>query len=213
MEKLVCGICVIAIFFSGCQSIKKPIEKTESLTQESVSEKPEIVNKEGVTKTKMLEPSEEGLATISEFKQALETGDIPLQSIPENIEFVEPSQIDVSAETIFTNIYFELDSYNISKEYHDCLKQIADYLKQHPKTYILIEGHCDERGTREYNLVLGEQRALAVRRLLIVFGISPERIYTISYGLSKPADPGHNQEAWAKNRRCEFKLGMRKNEE
>lgn len=71
---------------------------------------------------------------------------------------------------------------------------------------VLIEGHCDERGTREYNLVLGEQRALSTRRFLVGLGVSPKRLYTVSYGEDMPADPRSNEEAWAKNRRAEFKI-------
>ena len=88
----------------------------------------------------------------------------------------------------------------------ETLKVIARYLLDHPKISVIIEGHCDERGTREYNLVLGEQRALSTRRFLISLGMSPDRLHTVSYGEDKPLDPASNEEAWAKNRRAEFKI-------
>ena len=82
------------------------------------------------------------------------------------------------------------------------LKENAELLKKYPKVKIQIEGHCDERGTNEYNLALGERRANSTKNYLVSLGISPDRISTISYGEEKPLDPGHNEEAWAKNRRA-----------
>jgi peptidoglycan-associated lipoprotein len=70
----------------------------------------------------------------------------------------------------------------------------------------MIEGHCDERGTREYNMVLGEQRALSTRRFLVSLGVSPDRLHTVSYGKDMPLDTASNEEAWAKNRRGQFKI-------
>lgn len=208
-------ICISFILFSGCQSIKKPSESTKVLEQGIPSGQSDISSRPvtDTTEEKQQPLSGEGLATISDFKSALESGDVPLQRIPADIDFLPATQIDDSAKEIFENIYFSFDSYQVEEKYQDVLKKIASYLKQHPEVHVLIEGHCDERGTREYNLVLGEQRALAIRRILIILGISPERIHTVSYGFSKPADPEHNEQAWAKNRRCEFKLGVKKTSE
>jgi len=82
------------------------------------------------------------------------------------------------------------------------LKGNADLLKKYHNVKIQIEGHCDERGTVEYNLALGERRANSTRTYLVSIGVSPERISTISYGKERPLDPAHNEEAWAKNRRA-----------
>jgi peptidoglycan-associated lipoprotein len=82
------------------------------------------------------------------------------------------------------------------------LKQNAALLAKYPRVKIQIEGHCDERGTSQYNLALGERRATSTKQYLITLGISADRISTISYGEEKPLDPGHNEEAWAKNRRA-----------
>jgi len=103
-------------------------------------------------------------------------------------------------------IYFDFDRSSIKTSERSKLDAIAKILKSKPETKIQIEGHCDERGTEEYNRALGERRALAAREYLIRSGISADRIFTISYGEDKPADPGHNEEAWAKNRRDEFIL-------
>jgi peptidoglycan-associated lipoprotein len=103
-------------------------------------------------------------------------------------------------------VHFDFDKSEIKPEYYDVIKAEADYLAAVPSMSVTVEGHCDERGTREYNLALGERRANAVKNALIAQGISPSRIITISYGEERPLDPRHNEEAWAKNRRAEFKF-------
>jgi len=104
------------------------------------------------------------------------------------------------------NIYFEFDESTLSQEAQDTLKKKADVLRENPSFSAKITGHCDERGTNEYNLALGERRARSAEKFLMALGISGDRIETISYGEEKPADPGSNEEAWAKNRRDEFAL-------
>lgn len=101
-------------------------------------------------------------------------------------------------------IYFEFDSYTLSEEARNNLSNSADWLKAHSSLKVLIEGHCDERGTEEYNLALGEKRAKSVKDYLVQLGVSSENISTISYGEEFPVDARHNEEAWAKNRRAEF---------
>ncbi len=103
-------------------------------------------------------------------------------------------------------VYFDFDSSVIKPTERPKIETVAAFLKHNPQYDILIEGHCDERGTIEYNRALGERRALAIRAMLIDLGIAPQRIETISYGEERPVDPRHNEEAWAKNRRGEFVL-------
>jgi peptidoglycan-associated lipoprotein len=83
---------------------------------------------------------------------------------------------------------------------------VANYFKQHSAEKLQIEGHCDERGTEEYNRALGERRALAIREYLVNLGVAADRVYTLSWGEDKPADTGHDEAAWGKNRRGEFIL-------
>jgi peptidoglycan-associated lipoprotein len=104
------------------------------------------------------------------------------------------------------NIYFDFDKADLKPEAKATLRNKADWLRMNPSYALRIEGHCDERGTNEYNLALGERRAHAAKKFLTALGISDDRISTISYGEERPADPRSNQEAWAKNRRDEFKL-------
>ncbi|RKX65746.1 MAG: peptidoglycan-associated lipoprotein Pal, partial [Thermodesulfobacteriota bacterium] len=86
----------------------------------------------------------------------------------------------------------------------EILKKKAQWLKEHPEVHLLIEGHCDERGTEEYNLALGERRANSAKEFLVNLGIDPKRISVISYGEERPVDPRSCEEAWAKNRRDHF---------
>ncbi len=106
----------------------------------------------------------------------------------------------------FDPVSFRYDSYQIDGSEVGTLNQVADYLRDASDVNLVVEGHCDERGSREYNMSLGEHRALAVRAYLIGLGVDSVRIQTRSYGEEQPADMGHNDAAWARNRRGEFAL-------
>ncbi len=101
-------------------------------------------------------------------------------------------------------VYFEFDSFYLNEEARKNLRNIADWLNAHPSLKVLIEGHCDERGTEEYNLALGEKRAKSVKDYLVQLGVPSENLSIISYGEEFPVDARHNESAWAKNRRAEF---------
>lgn len=105
-------------------------------------------------------------------------------------------------------VYFDYDSSALRSDALQVLTQNADKIKQAPGIFVQIEGHCDERGTQDYNFALGEKRALSVRDHLIRLGVDGSRLITISYGEEDPVDPGHNEAAWAKNRRAEFNKAM-----
>jgi peptidoglycan-associated lipoprotein len=103
-------------------------------------------------------------------------------------------------------IFFGFDKFDLNPESTEALNELAALLKANMDIIVKIEGNCDERGTTEYNLALGERRAKAAMDYLTAQGIDAARLATISYGTEKPADAGHNEEAWAKNRRDEFIL-------
>lgn len=103
-------------------------------------------------------------------------------------------------------IYFDFDKSDLTPEAKAMLEKMANWLNVNSSFLLTIDGNCDERGTNEYNLALGERRAHAAKRFLADLGISEDRISTISYGEERPVDSGHNEEAWAKNRRDGFKL-------
>jgi peptidoglycan-associated lipoprotein len=109
---------------------------------------------------------------------------------------------EVFESSLLKDIHFDFDKYDIRPADAAILKGNADLLKKYHNVKVQIEGHCDERGTVEYNLALGERRANSARDYLVSIGVSPERISTISYGKERPLDPSHNEEAWTKNRRA-----------
>lgn len=109
------------------------------------------------------------------------------------------------AELTLATVYFDFDSYNLRSDAQDELRKIATGLKSTAGTKIQIEGHCDERGSNEYNLALGERRARAIMDFLSAEGISGSDLSTISYGEERPAVQGSSEDAWSKNRRGEFR--------
>ncbi len=119
----------------------------------------------------------------------------------------EPLKEAVQAVAVapLEKVYFDFDSYVLSSAGRDALNKNAEYLlKKSVSVKIQIEGHCDERGSDEYNLALGEKRAKAALNYLVTLGVPADRLSFISYGKEKPADPGHDDAAWSKNRRDEF---------
>lgn len=116
----------------------------------------------------------------------------------------EGARAEYVEEAALENVYFDFDKSDLRPDARATLEKNAEWIKNNPGVKIQIEGHCDERGTEEYNLALGERRANAVKNYLVSLGVDPDRLYTISYGEELPADPGHNEEAWAKNRRAHF---------
>jgi len=116
-------------------------------------------------------------------------------------QFAPGSQQDLQA-TAGDRVFFAYDRADISPEAQQILTRQAEWLRRYPNTSITIEGHCDERGTREYNLALGERRAQAAKNVLVALGIPASRITTISYGKERPAVPGSSEEAYAQNRRA-----------
>ena len=109
---------------------------------------------------------------------------------------------EVFESSMLKDIHFDFDQYNLRPGDASVLRENAALLKKYPNVKVQIEGHCDERGTVEYNLALGERRANGAKEYLVSLGISQSRISTISYGKEKPLDPSHSEVAWSKNRRA-----------
>ena len=118
---------------------------------------------------------------------------------------MQAERMKIERET-FENedIKFEFDSIRLTPQAQEILTKKADWLKDNPNASVAIEGHCDERGTNEYNLALGDGRALSAKKFLKDLGINPSRLKTVSYGEERPIDPNLTEEAWAKNRRAHF---------
>ncbi len=135
-------------------------------------------------------------------QKAMKEEDLGDESLSETMA----DQRTASARSIFENqdIYFEFDSIRLSPAAQEILTLKAKWLRANPDARATIEGHCDSRGTNEYNLALGEGRAQSVKAFLVDLGIKPSRLNTISYGEERPIDGTQSEEAWAKNRRAHF---------
>ena len=131
----------------------------------------------------------------------------PEKITEEKVAKVETKEIPSKMEEVsgmFEDVHFDFDKFNIRDDAKPTLKKVADYLIKNDKQSMLIEGHCDERGTSEYNLGLGDRRARATRDYLVSLGVPSSRIEMVSYGKERPLCSEHNEECWAKNRRSHF---------
>ena len=149
-----------------------------------------------------------GISACSKKDQNQETGMTQNDQVEQPKADTSAADAAAAAKAAFTaeDIHFDFDSSAITPEAAEILKKKAQFLADNATANVNVEGHCDERGTEEYNRSLGERRALAVREEVALGGIDPKRVYTISFGEDRPAVDGHNEQAWAKNRRGEFIL-------
>ncbi|WP_456325678.1 peptidoglycan-associated lipoprotein Pal [Desulfonauticus submarinus] len=189
ISKFVLGVVVVCSLFFLVSCAKKKITAS--------NQSPEVKQKvEQQQKNKENKELEE-LRKRKEQEIELKAQNLGQKNVQE--------KIDVK-KVIGERIYFDFDSYELKPEARKILQEKAKILKTHPNWKIVIEGHCDERGTEEYNLALGEKRARAAYEFLILLGINANRMQIVSYGEEYPLDPAHNETAWAKNRRDEFKI-------
>lgn len=150
------------------------------------------------------EPMEGEDASAAEELEADRWGDNQIRE--DEVRGTDEMDVLESGRAAMQTVYFAFDSSALSDVALRTLDENARWLKQNPGVRVTIEGHCDERGTTEYNLELGARRARAVRDHMARLGVDEGRIETISFGEERPADPGHDETAWAKNRRAEFTL-------
>ncbi len=123
-----------------------------------------------------------------------------IQEAPKKVD----EDLSVPSNLRFETVLFDYDKSAIRSDQRSALNRNAELLMKYKTVRVQIEGHCDERGTNEYNLALGQRRADATKQYLVEYGVSSSRITTISYGEERPVDRGHNETAWGKNRRSEF---------
>lgn len=181
-------ILCVGLIMTGCPKKTVMKEEASSMKSEELARETEQKEMEGV-KTKEVEPSK---VQEKEFEKSL-------------VAKAEPGiEGEVLESKLLEDIHFDFDKYDIRPGDAEILKENAALLVKFSNTKIQIEGHCDERGTIEYNLALGERRANHAKKYLVSLGIPENRLSTISYGKERPLDPGHNEEAWAKNRRAHF---------
>lgn len=181
MKKILILSLACILVFGFMLSCAKKVEETPPPPPPQVKEQPQAEKVEEPTPPKEPELTEEEI-------------------------FMRKSLEEINQEAPIQMIHFDFDKYFIREDAKPVLEQDATWLKKWDTVQVLIEGHCDERGTEEYNLALGEKRAKSTFDYLVSLGVSPSRMKTISYGKSQPLDPGHNEVAWAKNRRAQFTI-------
>jgi len=168
--------------------------------------KKELVKGEGeIPSATSAKPVEPGTAAQAPAKAPVKEEKVAEQTIKEAPAKVQEEAVPAQQAEL-EKIYFDFDSFILSAPARTTLSKNAEFLQKNTSFKVRIEGNCDERGSDEYNLALGEKRAKSAMKYLATMGIPAERLSIISYGKEKPADPGHDEAAWAKNRRDEFIL-------
>ncbi|MFZ3209069.1 MAG: peptidoglycan-associated lipoprotein Pal [Geobacteraceae bacterium] len=185
MMRCLVVLCCGALLASGCA--KKEMVKQEEPIAPALAQP--------------VQPKEQAESTVEE--EAVQSQ--PVKAVPAAITEETIGQAAKTAlGSALTTIYFDFDSALLSQASRDILNKNAGILKKNNTMKIKIEGNSDERGSDEYNLALGERRAKSAMNYLVTLGVQPDRLSIISYGEEKPADPGHDEAAWAKNRRDEL---------
>lgn len=181
-------LIMTVLFFAGACSQKRSRVDTSAGTGLSTTQKAAAEEEEARRKAEA-----ERQATQSRAAGATGT-----QGAPKAMDEVQAFESEP--------VYFDFDRSEIKPEYRRVLERKAAWLKARPEFRVRIEGHCDERGAAEYNVALGEKRAVSIRDYLVTLGVPAKRISTISYGEERPAARGDDEASWAKNRRAEFRL-------
>jgi len=179
--KYVCVVMVIGmLFLVGCapKTVETIQQPTTSITERSLSDQ-DSMGRRGITEEELAQAERERL--LREQQQSKDG-------------------------SFAKDIYFEYDSYTIKQSELPKIDAVGNYLKQNRGINIVAEGHCDERGTIDYNFALGQKRAEAAKAYLVKMGIDGGRIKTISFGKEVPVDTGHSEDSWARNRRVHFKI-------
>jgi len=176
------------LFSMGCAK-KETVKSTDSSAQDAAAGK---------------SPSQPGIVS-----ESVKPGDAAGSTADSRLAAAEAAAgkaVTEETASIFEDIRFDFDKSAVREDAKPILAKVAAYMKKNSGAKLQIEGHCDERGTAEYNMALGDRRADSARKYLVSLGIPAGALSVISFGEVKPLDPGHNEEAWAKNRRAHFIL-------
>jgi peptidoglycan-associated lipoprotein len=193
-------ILCLGLFLAGCPKKTVVIRREQPTVQKSEETSRVEAERAAREAREAKEAKERELARIKEEEAKKPIGGELEKSLTAKKE--RGIEGEIFETKLLKDIHFDFDKYDIRRGDEEILKENAALLKKSPKMKIQIEGHCDERGTVEYNLALAERRANNTKKYLISLGIASNRISTISYGKERPLDPGRNEEAWAKNRRA-----------
>jgi len=196
---LILFLC-LGLLFSGCP--KKTVTMDEAAVTQEEAEKARLEAERARQEQELRAQEEAALKAQEEAaRKAQAEKDFEKSLVAKKTPGIEGEVLESS---LLKDVYFDFDKYDIRPQDTEILKGNATLLMKSSAAKIQIEGHCDERGTQEYNLALGERRANSARLYLISLGIPADRISTISFGEERPLDPGHDEGAWAKNRRGHF---------
>ena len=193
VKAFLCGMAVVALSIFGVACPKKP---------QVVPDKPQPVTDTVPQVPTMTDtgPKTETVAPRTDFVQQ---DQVKTEELPRDIERL--NQV-AQQKGYIQDAFYDLDASTLSADAQSALTASANWLKGHPDLNLLIEGHCDERGTEQYNLALGDRRANSARDFLATLGVEANRMRTVSYGEERPFDQGHDESAWAKNRRAHLVL-------
>jgi len=211
MKRLLIGICVAALLVSGCgtkgtsSSGKASVEdrsldnKTDAQKAADAQSKADAAARQAADDKRKQDEAARKAADQAVVKPLPDTrmSAKPLTDVASMLK-------DPGSPLSKRSVYYDFDMYNIREEFQPSIEAHAKFLVEHKELRVRIEGNCDERGSREYNLALGQRRADSVKRALTLLGVTPKQIETVSFGSEKPKATGSNEEAWAENRRSDI---------
>jgi peptidoglycan-associated lipoprotein len=188
---------LMMLLIGGCSAKKEALQEDRVAPMASPEAKP----------VEKAPPAEQAPA-----KAKFSVGEPVLEGAGKAAPAATTAAVAVPAKELYelADIRFDFDKFNLKDEARASLKNHAEWLNKNKDVMIVVEGHCDERGTAEYNLALGERRANAATKFLVDMGINAKRIKTLSYGEELPLDKGHTEDAWARNRRAHFDASGKK---
>jgi peptidoglycan-associated lipoprotein len=221
----ICGLLALAALIAGCpKNIPQPeidaaeqamadIESTKDCAPETYQAAKTMMDKaRALLKEERYEDAKTALIAAKQLAEKArkecdekKAAELAAQKEPEPEPVAKEVEIekDTGPDRMVT-VYFGFNEANLTDEARAALNNNAEYLRHHEGQRIQVEGHCDSRGSTEYNLALGERRAMAVRKYLVKLGVNPTRLEIISYGEERPVDPSQSEDAWSQNRRAEF---------
>ena len=189
---------ILVFIFAGCAK--------RVVTTPDTQEVPKGTAQKAATpeSVKIAETAKEAPVATKEEPKKVET--VPVKEVVESRTIATPEKVVVSSKppAVFEDIHFDLDKYTIMEDAKPTLKAVADWLIKNADAKMIFEGHCDDRGTNEYNIALGEKRAKSAMDYIVSAGVTKNRLDTISYGEEKPLCEEQTEECWQKNRRVQF---------
>ena len=221
MNKTLIGLCV-ALVLAGCggsgsQKPQAPVDQRDVTSQAQSDAAVQAATDAARVKQQQDEEARRRAAAAEEERRRAEeaarraAADQPVvQPLPEarvsEKQLTDPASMvkDPASPLSKRSVYYDFDMYNIREEFQPLVEAHAKFLREHKDLKVRVEGNCDERGSREYNLALGQRRADSIKRAMTLLGVPPKQIETVSFGAEKPKALGSNEEAWAENRRSDI---------